>query len=489
MAKTRWVTLTAAATFAAACSLNPVEEPTKPLFTKIPAAAVGCLKPDVKTGANGLGDPYFPDDGGAGYDVIRYGLKLKYDPPTDTLTGSATIEAKATTRLSEMHLDFHGMTISQVLVDGVKAGTVNRWEKDDLMFLLPKAVSPDGTFTVQIDYSGVPAPVKDGAFESSNGFLHTTDGAFAMGEPHSATTWFPVNDHPRDKALYDFEWTVPAGLTTIANGVRKGQPVVKDGWSTTTWQVTSPMASYLATVAIGDYRLSEGTYDGKPLVSAVHNSIPATSQVDEDMARSGDVIDFLSSKFGPYPFDALGGIVINDDRINFALETQTRPIYGYAFWGPTRSNTDVVAHELAHQWFGDSVSVDTWQHIWLNEGFASYAQWMWTENDGRITAQQEFDRRYAQANSAIWSIAPGCPGNGGRIFDTSVYNRGAMTLHMLRKTVGDDNFFKTLREWTALKKDGNATTPEFIALAEKISGKDLEKLFNDWLFTTSRPSL
>ncbi len=487
MVNTRWAALGVAAALVTACSVGGTQ-PTKPLFTQAPAPQTGgpsCLLPDVPTVDDGRGDPYFPKDGGPGYDVTHYKLKLKYDPPTDTLTGTATIEATALERLSELHLDFHGMKISKATVGGTPV-TPTRMD-DSLTVPLPVPVEKDAKLSVQIDYSGVPQSLDEGNAFGTNGFLHTTEGAFAIGEPHSATTWIPVNDHPRDKALYDFELTVPATLAAITNGVRTSETVA-GGLKTSTWKVTSPMATYLATLAIGDYRVTEGTHKGLPVINAVHNSIPATTRVDEDIARNGEVLDFLIEKFGPYPFDALGGIVINDDRISFALETQTRPIYGNGFWGATRSNTDVIAHELAHQWFGDSVSVDTWQHIWLNEGFATYAQWMWAEDEGRVTTQQEFDRRYATETSPIWSVPPGCPGRA-RIFDSSVYNRGAMTLHMLRDKVGDEKFFTILQTWVKQKKDSNATTPQFIALAEEISGQQLDDFFNAWLFGKSRPRI
>jgi len=146
----------------------------------------------------------------------------------------------------------------------------------------------------------------------------------------------------------------------------------------------------------------------------------------------------------------------------------------------------VLAHELAHQWYGDSVSVDTWQHIWLNEGFATYAQWLWQEHIGGTSVQDEFNRRYNDPSNPIWNIAPGAPGRDN-LFSGSVYQRGGMTLVALRKEVGDDKFLEILRTWASSQRNGLGTSDEFIALAKQISGRDLDPFFTKWLFTKGRP--
>ncbi|HZM81349.1 MAG TPA: M1 family metallopeptidase [Candidatus Limnocylindrales bacterium] len=474
----RWIVLLAATL---AMSVGCGQPPTKPLFTETqaPSAAVSPASPSADLA--GIGDPYFPTFGNSGYDVQRYDLSIKYEPASKQLTGETTVTAKATEPLSRFHLDFHGLQLSRVAIDG-KQAEFSR-DKDELIIVPPVAIPAGSTFTTVIGYDGVPAPISSPGL-GATGFLSTRDGAFAIGEPQSATTWFPVNDHPRDKALYTIALTVPQNLAALSNGVLEGK--TPDGAFTTwKWRVSSPMAPYLATLAIGDYRVTEGTHDGKPVVTAVANSVPRGT-IDTDLARTAEICDFLASKFGGYPFDAYGGIVVDDDRIRFALETQTRPVYADSFW--TRgSNTTVVAHELAHQWFGDSVSVDTWQHIWLNEGFATYAQWLWNEHIGINTAQREFDTRYADAQSPLWEVAPGAPGRD-QIFSASVYQRGGMTLHALRKQVGDDKFFEILKSWAGEQRDGNGTTEEFIALSKRVSGQQLDSLFDAWLYQKKRPS-
>lgn len=446
---------------------------TKPLFTETNApAAVSDLA--------GIGDPYFPRYGNSGYDVQKYSLSIGYDPARRHLDGIAVIDVLATEQLTRFHLDFHGMTVNQILVDKQEASFTR--DGDELIIVPEKAIAKGAAFNVAIRYFGEPQPVTNPGL-GVTGFLATADGAFVIGEPESATTWFPVNDHPRDKALYAIDVTVPDDLVGISNGVLTGKST-KDGQTTWSWQVNSPMASYLSTLAIGKYRVVEGTHDGKPVLTAIADSIPP-GQVDQDIARTTEIADYLASIFGPYPFDAYGGIVIDDDRVRIALETQTRPIYSDLFWA-RGANTSVVAHEVAHQWFGDSVSVDSWEHIWLNEGFATYAQWMWNEHSGARTIQAEFDSRYADSGNRMWKVAPGKPGREN-MFSSSVYQRGAMALHALRKEIGDDEFFEILRTWVVEQRDGLATTDEFIELSERVSGDQLDDLFDAWLFTKDRP--
>ncbi len=435
-----------------------------------------------QAGAEGLGDSYFPDAGNGGYDVGNYALNLRYDPATDRLSGTAVITAKATQDLSQFNLDFRGLTTERVTVDGTEAKAAQ--DGDELVVTPATGLPKDAQFTVEVRYAGVPKAYEEPGL-GEIGFLHTDDGAVAIGEPQVAASWYPVNDHPRDKATYTVAIAAPDGLSALSNGVLKEKKSA-GGYTTWTWSETKPMASYLATVVIGRYRVKESTHDGKPVVLAVDTSL--STAIDTQLARTPEIVDFLEGKFGPYPFDAIGGIVVDDRRIRFALENQSRPIYSFAFFDPPGTDgTGVIVHELAHQWYGDSVSVNEWKDIWLNEGFATYAEWLWTEGQKQRTAQQIFDGFYSRTESTMWSVTTGDPG-AADLFDFSgVYLRGGMTLHALRVTVGDDAFFKILQAWAVEKRDANATTPDFIAVAERVSGKQLDDLFQAWLFGTVRP--
>ncbi|MGQ5259721.1 M1 family metallopeptidase [Micromonospora sp. ZYX-F-536] len=446
--------------------------------------AAGCTgdgRDGFRPGAADAGDPYVPGRGNGGYDVKNYKLDVRYDPPTDRLTGRATITATATQDLSRLNLDLAGLQVNAVTVDGTRAE--HRRADDELVVTPPEGLPRGRPFTVAVDYAGVPTAVTDGEL-GSGGFLHTADGAVALGQPDSAATWFPVNDHPSDKASYELAVTVPDGLSALSNGV-PGPRSSAGGWTTWRWSERTPMASYLSTLVIGDYRVVTGTHAGQPMVTAVAASLPATGGAARSLARTGEIADFLASRFGPYPFDSYGGIVVADDRVGYALETQSRPVYGPAFFTGDRPNLGVVVHELAHQWFGDSVSLSKWGDIWLNEGFASYAEWLWEEHDGGRTAQRNFELQYAATDWSQPSVEPGRE----RMFGTAVYKRGALAVHALRRTVGDDAFFRILRTWTTERAAGSATTSDFVELAERVAGRQLRPLFDAWLVGGAAPTL
>ncbi|MEU8815157.1 M1 family metallopeptidase [Actinoplanes sp. NPDC048796] len=443
-----------------------------------PAPAVSS---SFSAGSDGAGDPYFPKYGNGGYDVAAYDLKVKFDPKTDQLTGTATITATATQDLSSFNLDLSKLAVSAVTVDGAKATSAASGA--ELTITPSGGIGRGREFTTVVEYGGKPSRLANSTL-GDGGWLETATGAIALGQPESASTWYPVNDHPSDKATWQLEMTVPSGLEAISNGVQ-GPTRDAGGWTTWTWTESSPMASYLSYVVIGQYRITTGTHGGKPMITAVADSLPAGGPAAASIARTGEITDFLATKFGPYPFDANGGVVVDEQRIGYALETQSRPVYGPSFFAGGENET-VVAHELAHQWFGDSVALQRWQDIWLNEGFATYAEWLWDEHEKVQTVEQAFDDTYENYGWLQTPETTGDPG-AGRIFGDAVYQRGGMTVYALRKTIGDAAFDKLLKQWTAQHRDGNATTDELIALAEQVSGKQLDAFFQKWLFEKAKP--
>ncbi|GAA3094646.1 M1 family metallopeptidase [Streptosporangium carneum] len=432
-----------------------------------------------KIGAPGIGDPDFPTDGNGGYDVGHYRLELDYEPGRKHLSGVAGIDAKATQDLARFNLDLSGFKVSQVTVNGTAA----RFERsgDELVVTPAKTIADKAAFTVEVTYAGEPKPVRNSSNLGTYGFIPTSDGAFVTCQPNGARTWFPGNDHPADKARYDFEITVPEGVTALANGELVGSPSTSGGRTTYTWRETHPMASYLATVTMGRFEMREGrTPAGIRNVAAVDPRY--SDSLNELYTLSGKITDYWSTVFGPYPFSSTGG-VIDDFPAGYALENQTKPMYGGFDPGD-----DIIAHELAHQWFGDSMSIRRWKDLWLNEGFATYAEWLWSEHKGNASAERIFRARYsAGADAAIWKYAPG-RAKPDDLFNDAVYTRGGMTLHALRQRIGDPAFFKLLKTWNAEHKYGYVTTEEFVALAEKISGKQLDNLFDAWLFGTKKPT-
>jgi aminopeptidase N len=437
-------------------------------------------------GAPGAGDPYFPIDGNGGYDVKHYDLAIRYAPASKALAGAVTIRARATQRLSAFDLDLDGLTIRSVTVDGRPA----RWSRagTELTVTPRRSLDKGHLFDTRIVYDGVPKVIHDPDLGDGGAFT-TDDGVIILGEPDVAQAWFPSDDHPSDKASFSIALTVPKDLQAISNGVPAGRSTAR-GLTTWRWEQREPMATYLAMAAIGRFDVKSYSRNGIRFLDAIDPALPAATyaRVAKSFAREPEILTFLSGYFGPYPFRAAGGIVDADGEWDYALENEGRPIYTPQDFGTPEDGDGVVVHELTHQWYGDSVSVERWRDIWLNEGFASYAEWLWSEHEGLGTARQIFEKLYATpATSSLWRSKVADPG-APNLFVGAVYDRGAMTLHALRLAVGDKTFFRILRSWAAIHRGGNGTTEEFIALAEHTSGRDLGALFTAWLYTPSKPA-
>jgi aminopeptidase N len=434
------------------------------------------------TGATGAGDPYFPLQGNGGYDVASYDLSLRYDTVGRGLEGTASIRATAVEAIKTFDLDLRrALTVSSVTVDGSTAGFAQPTDLGQELVVTPAAPLTKGrTFTVVVRYAGRPPAVTDpdGSIE---GWVETSDGAFVVGEPQGSPAWFPCNDSPRDKATYDFQVTVPSGVTAIANGELVGTSSAA-GWTTFTWHNGEPMATYLATVTTGVFGVRTGTTPGGiPWYIATDPKVDTASQ--SVLRKVPAMTDYFVGLFGPYPFSSTGAVVDNAPEVGYALENQTKPLYD----SPPDELT--VSHELAHMWFGDSVTLSRWQDIWINEGFAEFGAWMWSEHTGQKSAQSYFNQFYAKnAASWVWSPPPGDPGGPADMFDGSVYERGAMTLQALRVKLGDDTFFPMLRAWHASKRYGNASIAEFTAFASSYAGRDLSAFFQTWLYDAGKPT-
>lgn len=471
--------------------------------------------PRYTAGAEGAGDSYFPLAGNGGYDVTHYDLEIDYVPPVATVPvtpigqirgqfrGVATIDLVATQDLDRFNLDLRGMSVSAMTINGKPATGVQPpaagvevdgaayWQvQDDAARKWELTVQPrpklkaGQSARLVVSYGGEtvrPLDIEDALY----GWVTTRDGAMVVGEPEGSMTWYPVSDHPKDKATYSFEITVPEGKTAVANGLPARDPVTANGKTTWFWDAPDQQASYLTTASVGDFvqRPVTTSTNGVPILDFVDSKLTSgqLATTNASLALQPRMIDFFESRFGPYPFNSYGSIVDNDS-VGYALETQTRPVYS----GSASQST--VAHELAHQWLGNAVSPDDWKYIWLNEGWATYASWLWTEENGGITAQQAFDNWYALPRAAAyWALPIGDPGPFG-LFATQVYNRGAGTLHALRVKVGDEAFFAATAEWVERYDDGTGTTEDFIAVFEEESGQDLTEFFDIWLFKPEKPA-
>ncbi|MFF4572661.1 M1 family metallopeptidase [Streptomyces sp. NPDC001410] len=452
------------------------------LATAAASFLVIAAAPAPTAGAPGIGDPYFPQLGNGGFDARHYDLDIAYDPGTGRLDGRTTLTARATQNLSSFDLDLQQLEITKIEVDGRRAQLTR---DGDEVTVTPRGTLAKGReFTVTVTYGGIPEPLGGPiVFGSKYGWMKTADGVFVACEPNAASTWFPSSDHPADKATYDIRIKAPKGLTGVSNG----RLVSTYDWGDSTythWRESRPMATYLATATIGKFDVRTGrTPGGIPIYVAIDPVLKNSNNVDV-YAVTAAATDYWSQVFGPYPFEETGAIVDDMPEAGFSLEVQSKPAYS-----AVRNETTIV-HELAHQWFGDSVSVDRWKDIWLNEGFATYAQWLWAEHQGTRSAHDSFLAAYdaRPADAAFWQIKVADP-QRDTMFASAVYQRGAMTLQALRERIGDEAFFRLLPVWTRLHRYGNADTADFIRLAERISGQQLDDLFDTWLFTTGKPTL
>ncbi|MFE9444958.1 M1 family metallopeptidase [Streptomyces sp. NPDC006602] len=432
-------------------------------------------------GASGVRDPYFPKAGNGGYDVTHYDLDLAYEPDTGRLTGTATISARATQDLSAFDLDLKGLDVDGVTVDGKGA----RWNRagQELTVRPHAGVDEDATFRVTVRYHGTPGTITD-PDGSEEGWLRTADGALSLGEPTGSMAWFPGNHHPSDKASYEVTVTVPKGLRAVSNGELVSERST-GGRTAFTWRATEPMASHVATLAVGDYDIRRSTTaGGLPVYVAVDPTLAGASR--KVPAEIPEIIDWAADVFGPYPFSSTGAIVDRDGDAGYALETQNRPVF------PGVPDTDLLVHELAHQWYGNSVTPKTWRDMWLNEGFATYAEWLWQEEHGGDSAQETFDALYDHGDRTyedLWSFPPAKPTSAAHLSGTPVYQRGAMVLHKIRQTVGDTAFRALLRGWATAHRHGNADTADFTAYVEKQApGKDFDAVWADWLYGDGKPA-
>jgi len=438
-----------------------------------------------ETTQSSIGDPLFPDLGNGGYDVKHYGLDLLWEPGSRTLTGAATIEAKALVDLDAFNLDFSGMTVERVEVDGTAAGF--SLEAPELVIEPADPIAAGTTFTVAVSYHGVPQTQDSQAISFGIGWVSGPGGEeFVVAEPDGAHTWFPANDHPLDKAPFDFTIVVPDGYLAAANGEFIGtEPAHRGpaGGIAWTWSMDQPMATYLATVVIAE---------GWEIVDAddygavdIRHVLPLALADDPPPAleRTPEMIEFFEELFGPYPFDEYGIAVV--DGFDAALENQTLSLFDVdAVASPIFEY--VLVHELAHQWFGNSVSIGHWQDIWLNEGFATYAEFLWEEHINGPAAYDDFvaARRRAVEQSNL--RPPGDP-PADDLFNASVYWWGGLTLAALREEVGADDFNNILRTYADERRYGNATTADFVEVSERISGLDLDEFFEAWLYGPTLP--
>jgi len=429
-------------------------------------------------GPAGIGDPYFPTLGNGGYDVDHYDIALTIDPETGTITNAeTTVTAAATIDLTSFDLDFTGLEVSAVTIDDTPAEW--RFEGQDLVVVPATGIPGGETFAVTVDYSGRPQPVFIPSVGVSAGWIVGPEGVYVAAEPDGAHTWFPGNDHPSDKATYSFRVTVPVGWVVAANGTQVGETTTGSA-TTFSWEMDAPMATYLATIAVGEYRRVEfPSVDG--VLRRDYLPLDLADAPPASLERTGEMITFLGTWFGPYPFTEYGHVVVAD--FPGALETQTMTIIGRGALGE-----EVVVHELAHQWYGNDVSPAMWSDIWLNEGFATFAEFLWTEHESGSEAMAASVRNAYDSLIGV-PHRPIADPTVAELFGAAVYLRGGLTLYALRVQVGDELMKQILTTYAARFAGGNASTADFVAVASEVAGRDLSGLLDPWIYDVTLPPL
>ncbi|MFD4548333.1 M1 family metallopeptidase [Streptomyces sp. NPDC058466] len=475
--------LAAAITVAAAACTGPVSRVPLSSPEYLNAASAKAPSP----GAAGLGDPLFPLDGNGGYRVDRYLLDFDWQAPRTPFEAATTIKATATQSLSRFDLDFAGNTLHTVTVDGKTAAT--RRDGDELVITPAKPLAQGKAFTVKVTYTADPTQLRhrDDAIEDY-GWIPTPDGTVLYPQPNGAKMIFPSDDHPSRRAPITFRITTPPGLTAVANGKLTDRSEGADGRVRWTYDSEQPLATQLAQLAIGKFTLvdSEGPH-GLPIRDVVPDDLVAPTE--EYRKLTADHIAWLEERLGPYPFNRYG-LLVGDTDLGVALETNTISLIPKAdLLGERVGAERNLVHELTHQWTGDSVGIKTWSDLWLSEGHARFYERLYSQEHGGDDFETMMKAAYA--NHDQWRHDAGAPAEPTEpnLFKRMRYDGSALVLYALREKVGEETFGKIERAWTTEYRGKIASSQEYVDLASKVAGEDLEGFLHPWLYGAKTPPM
>lgn len=440
---------------------------------------------DARSGGGGAPviDPYLPASGNFGYRVSRYELDLEYKVAINRLTGTATITAATLASLRTFTLDLaDALSVTKVIVNGARPQQF-RTSSGKLHIALRDALPAGAAMRIVVRYGGSPRPIR--SLWGDVGFEELTDGALVAGQPNGAQSWFPCDDHPSAKASFRIQVATESPYHVIANGELVSRRA-RAGMTTWTYELAEPTSTYLVTVQIGMYERHRVAKNGIPIHAVIPDRL--RENFEHDFAQQPQMMKLFVELFGAYPLATGYTVVVTDDDLEIPLEAQGISIFGANHCDGRGGAERLIAHELAHQWFGNSVTAQRWRHIWLHEGFACYAEWLWSENSGGRSAgdwARHYHQRLANSPRDLVLADPG-PRD---MFDDRVYKRGALTLHMLRLQLKDADFFALLRDWTARYRHSTAVTDDFTGLASHYSKKSLRPLWDAWLYSDELPEL
>ncbi|AJT40617.1 M1 family metallopeptidase [Psychromicrobium lacuslunae] len=445
-------------------------------------------------------DPYTPGHGSADYQVAHYELDLDCRLASNRLIAKAVISATSRVKLKTLRFSLAGLKVGKV---SVKSGGKNlkiakySHRAEQLLIELAEPLSKDKKFSTEIRYEGNPAPTI--GLWGDVGWEELADGVLVAGQPTGAPSWFPCNDHPSQKASYRITISTDANYRPVCNGTLISR-TTKASRETWVYEQPEPMASYLATVQIGRYELlpledqPRGSHRAEqaaqaespvPLAIAVPASLRATAL--RGLAQQRAMMDTFEYCFGRYPFAAYT-VVITEDELDIPLEAQSLSIIGRNHLDLSWEAQRLVAHELSHQWFGNSLTLARWEDIWLHEGFACYAEWIWSEASGTMPIERRAGLAHRMLAGQPQDLVIGAPGPE-LMFDDRVYKRGALAVHALRQAVGEQNFFPLLREWNSRFRHGSVRTADLLALAEEmVPGCQAASVLQPWLYQAELPA-
>lgn len=450
--------------------MNPVKKAAKKAARKLAA------KPPVI-------DPYLPRSGNFGYRVSRYELDIEYKMASNRLAGSATITAVALAELQSFTLDLSdALSVSKVTVNGRRPAQF-RCSAAKLHITLGDTVPAGAAMTVVVRYGGTPKPIR--TVWGEVGFEELSNGVLVAGQPNGATSWFPCDDHPTAKASFRIRISTDSPYYAIANGELVSKQT-RASFTTWTYELTEPTSTYLVTLQIGEYERHRIQKNPVPIYAVLPQRL--RHNFDHDFGRQPQMMKLFTRLFGPYPLSTGYTVVVTADDLEIPLEAQGISIFGANHCDGRRKEERLIAHELAHQWFGNSVTVRRWRDIWLHEGFACYAEWLWSQDSGGHTAEHWARTYHRKLRDSPQNLILTDPGPVD-MFDDRVYKRGALTLHALRGAIGDKNFFALLQDWTTRYRHSTAVTDDFTALAANHADVSLRPLWDRWLYSTDVPDL